>query len=620
MDEDSADTHRVVVRLTVPGGSHLIHPVEVTITDTKEGSATEGVDYEGFAPTTVAFPVESVDGSTQSIDVTILADEESEADETIVLNLMNPHGPLVFGTLATHEIIISDDDNVAPVAVDDAVETIEGENVVITVVANDTDEDGHIEPSTVQIVQPRYVASFDGVDDKISWGDLGLDATPALSKFIRFRTTDTSGVLFDTQFGGGADGGLTIVGGMLRLRCAFTDAGLQVIDIVTADTAADGTWHTAGFTYDRSTLTTYFDGAAMGTPISIAGDTVRHHYPSTCGGRIVSNSLFYAGELSDFIVYSSGLSARAVRNYHEGNPPTNDLVLWGTMDEGNYTSGLADASGNGHSGTSAGATPVFDPLTPVTPENGTVVNHGDGTITYTPNPGFIGKDRVNYTVQDNVGAPSNIATVTITVHSATTSAQAEPMAMKQVEETTPGPVGLALPTAEAPVITGSGTVYEDAEDGTIDGWFVYGEGKVTNVVEDSGNRVIATEGSVTGDPFRLGVADHRDWNNTQEFSAAFTLLMEDYAAVYFRINTTAGEKYLCYRPGPDACETSGNVIIFGLGVEADGQWHTLSRDLANDLGTALPSAKILAVKDFYVYGSLKLDDLMLFDRGFQPSL
>ena len=510
--------------------------------------------------------------------------------------------------------------NQPPVAVDDAVETIEGESVVIAVVDNDTDEDGHIEPSTVQIVQPRHVAHFDGVDDKISWGDLGLDATPALSKFIRFRTTDHSGVLFDTQFGGGADGGLTIVGGMLRLRCAFNDAGLQVINIISADAAADGTWHTAGFAYDGSTLTTYFDGAAMGTTLSIPGDTIRHHYPSTCGGRIFSNSLFYTGELADFVVYNAGLSATEVMSYHSGTTPTVGLVLWGTMDEGDYAGGLADASGNGHTGTSAGAVPIIDPLAPITPQNGSVVNHGDGTITYTPNAGFVGDDHVEYTVEDNDKAVSNIATVTITIQPETTSAQATPIAMQQSENSTPGPMGLALPTAEALGVTGARTMYEDAEDGTIDGWWVYGEGKVTNVVEDSGNRVIATEGSVTGDPFRLGVADHRDWNNTQEFSAAFTLLMEDYAAVYFRINTTEGEKYLCYRPGPDACETSSNVIIFGLGVEADGQWHTLSRDLANDLGTALPSAKILAVKDFYVYGSLKLDDLMLFDRGFQPSL
>jgi len=47
---------------------------------------------------------------------------------------------------------------------------------------------------------------------------------------------------------------------------------------------------------------------------------------------------------------------------------------------------------------------------------GTVTNNGDGTINYTPpRPGFRGSDTFQYTVNDNAGATSNIATVTINV-------------------------------------------------------------------------------------------------------------------------------------------------------------------------------------------------------------
>ena len=49
------------------------------------------------------------------------------------------------------------------------------------------------------------------------------------------------------------------------------------------------------------------------------------------------------------------------------------------------------------------------------PSHGTVVNNGDGTVTYTPTPGFHGTDSFTYTVEDNEGAVSNVATVTITV-------------------------------------------------------------------------------------------------------------------------------------------------------------------------------------------------------------
>lgn len=43
------------------------------------------------------------------------------------------------------------------------------------------------------------------------------------------------------------------------------------------------------------------------------------------------------------------------------------------------------------------------------------VNSGDGSITYTPNDGYVGPEVIQYTVRDNVGAVSNVATVSIDV-------------------------------------------------------------------------------------------------------------------------------------------------------------------------------------------------------------
>ena len=56
----------------------------------------------------------------------------------------------------------------------------------------------------------------------------------------------------------------------------------------------------------------------------------------------------------------------------------------------------------------------------VLPANGTVVNNGDGTVTYTPNIGFSGIDTFTYTVQDTAVPPrtSNPGVVTVTVGSA----------------------------------------------------------------------------------------------------------------------------------------------------------------------------------------------------------
>ncbi len=52
------------------------------------------------------------------------------------------------------------------------------------------------------------------------------------------------------------------------------------------------------------------------------------------------------------------------------------------------------------------------------PSGGSVIVNADGTITYHPDPGFNGVDTFTYTVDDNEGLTSNIATVSVTVVSA----------------------------------------------------------------------------------------------------------------------------------------------------------------------------------------------------------
>ena len=49
------------------------------------------------------------------------------------------------------------------------------------------------------------------------------------------------------------------------------------------------------------------------------------------------------------------------------------------------------------------------------PANGGAVNNNNGTVTYTPNLGYIGSDSFKYTLTDSGGAVSNTATVSITV-------------------------------------------------------------------------------------------------------------------------------------------------------------------------------------------------------------
>ena len=155
------------------------------------------------------------------------------------------------------------------------------------------------------------------------------------------------------------------------------------------------------------------------------------------------------------------------------------------------------------------------------------------------------------------------------------------------------------------------TLYEDGEDGTTDGWMIYGSGAVTNEMDESGNAIISIEGNRNETPFRLGFPDGRDWNNSKEFHAYYAVLMNDDAATYFRVETTDGERFLSYVPGDQSIDVTGNTIRIGLGFPADGKWHRVKRNLRDDLQLAHPDLRLLSVMDFFVYGSLKLDDLML---------
>ena len=161
----------------------------------------------------------------------------------------------------------------------------------------------------------------------------------------------------------------------------------------------------------------------------------------------------------------------------------------------------------------------------------------------------------------------------------------------------------------------SKTIYENAEDGSIDSWVVYGNGKVMNIEDTSGNRIISTESEVFEEPFRLGLEDKSDWNNTKEFTAYLAILMVEDVAVYFRVETSEGEKFLCYQSSHEPIDISDPVICFGLGFEPDGQWHTIYRDLETDLKSAQPNARLISIKDFYVFGTTKLDNIMLLDQS-----
>jgi len=161
------------------------------------------------------------------------------------------------------------------------------------------------------------------------------------------------------------------------------------------------------------------------------------------------------------------------------------------------------------------------------------------------------------------------------------------------------------------------TIYEDAEDGTTNGWTISDNDPVgatiTNVVDDvRPGRVIQVSGSTTSNSYRLRSDNGTVWANSTERTIRWSMRYSQSFTIYVNVNTTAGQRYLTYTPVNGNDLGSGTYAHHGLGTTAkDGQWHTFTRDLQADLQDAQPGAVIRSVNGFLILGSGRVDDIKL---------
>ena len=161
------------------------------------------------------------------------------------------------------------------------------------------------------------------------------------------------------------------------------------------------------------------------------------------------------------------------------------------------------------------------------------------------------------------------------------------------------------------------TVYEDAEDGDLDGWDIYDDSLtgagIENVFdEERQSRVIQLAGKDTLDGFRLRNTYFTLWQNTDQFVIEWSFKYTEFFIVYIQVQTTAGRRHLYYSPVDNSDLGDGEYVRFALGRQVrDGQWHTVVRDLQADLSQAQPDVTILEVSCFLTRGSGRIDDIRL---------
>ena len=166
------------------------------------------------------------------------------------------------------------------------------------------------------------------------------------------------------------------------------------------------------------------------------------------------------------------------------------------------------------------------------------------------------------------------------------------------------------------------TVYEDAEDSSITGWFQYNGGTVKNIIGGANGslRAIEINGDIGNDVFRLANEDGSDWNNETQFFFEFSIALNQpgSGAIYVQLDTSLGTKYLIYSDH-DMVETNDPDLIYvNIGDISDGQWHTVLRNLEEDLAARVPDAQLLSAESLFVYGSVKLDGISLLDLESGP--
>ncbi len=168
------------------------------------------------------------------------------------------------------------------------------------------------------------------------------------------------------------------------------------------------------------------------------------------------------------------------------------------------------------------------------------------------------------------------------------------------------------------------TLYEDAEDGTTDGWVIYDNNPagatITNVNDsDKGSQVIEFAGDGTRNGYRLGnnSGESDAWNNTKATKAQWSIKDNGFYKVYISVVTENWSGYMYYTPVDfnEGVINAGSTrfIHTGLDLNLDNTWKTITRDLQADLHAVEPNNNITAVNGFFIKGNGRVDDIKLLE-------
>jgi len=158
-----------------------------------------------------------------------------------------------------------------------------------------------------------------------------------------------------------------------------------------------------------------------------------------------------------------------------------------------------------------------------------------------------------------------------------------------------------------------GSMLENAEDGTTNGWTIVDDdppgSSISNKFDaDRQSNVIRLNGDKKRNIYQLEFEDNDELHNIQwkaQFDEAFSIVVW--------LDTSSGSRRLSYSNADTHALGSGTVVKLGLGAHTrNGEWHTITRNLQEDLEQAQPGVEIYSVRTIRAAGSGSLDDIRLF--------
>ncbi|HTJ49884.1 MAG TPA: tandem-95 repeat protein [Cyclobacteriaceae bacterium] len=346
--------------------------------------------------------------------------------------------------------------NDAPVAVNDATSTNEDNSVTLNVVSNDTDVEGNgtINVSTVDLdVSTPGIQNTFSSSGTFSVSSVGVVTYVPAANFngsvsISYTVNDNAGATSNA-----ATISITVnpVNDLPQANddATVTDENVAVtLNVVTNDTDVEGPVNAASVDLDtgvsgiqntkttgQGTFTVNGSGVVTYTPLTNFVGTATLQYTVNDNSGATSNSAT--------ISITVNFVNQAPVAHDDAATTNEDVAVTINVTANDENDGLFDLSSVDLDPATAGIQ-----STRSTADGNYSVNTSTGIVTYTPALNFNSSTSITYTVKDNLGLVSNVATITITV----TPVNDPPVAVNDATSTTEDtPVSLNVTTNDSDI-------------------------------------------------------------------------------------------------------------------------------------------------------------------------